>query len=142
MWTSYNYQQIPINSKYRIHDNIIRKVISTKYLGVTINCNLSWSDHIVSICNKARSTLAFMQRNLKQCSNTLRIQTNLRPIWSPHNSYLWYSKTWDDTTHFVYSDFSWYISVTSLVNRLQWTTLQQWRDINKVIMFYTKCLLA
>jgi len=35
--------------------------------------------------------------------------------------------------HFVYNDHSRYTSVTSLINR---TTLQQRRDINKLITFY------
>jgi len=41
MWTSYSYQQtvtyVIINSTYKIHNNNIKKVSSTKYLGVTIN---------------------------------------------------------------------------------------------------------
>jgi len=37
---------------------------------------------------------------------------------------------------FLYNDYSWCTSVTSLINRLQWTTLQQRRDINKLITFY------
>jgi len=135
------------DSTYRINNNTIKKVKSTKYLGV-INCNLSWSDHIISICNKARSTLAFVQRNLKQCSSTLRIQAYLsyvRPIieyastvWSPHNmcDIQKLEMIQHRAARFVYNDYSQYTSVTSLINRLQWTTLQQRRDINKLITFY------
>jgi len=39
-----------------------------EYLGVTISYNLSWHDHIVTICNKSNSTCAFLQRNLRQYS--------------------------------------------------------------------------
>jgi len=109
------------------------------------SCNLSWSDHIASICNKARSTLAFMQRNLKQCSNTLRIQAYVRPIiehastvWSLHNmcDIQKLEMIQHKAAHFIFNDFSGYSSVTSMINNLQWTTLKLRRNIDKTITFY------
>ena len=57
-----------ILTMYKIRDYPIRKVTSAKYLGVTISQNISWSKHIDIITCKANSILAFLQRNLSQCS--------------------------------------------------------------------------
>jgi len=56
----------PINSAYKLNDQILNKVTKAKYLGVTINQTLSWHDHIINICNNANSTCAFLQRNLRR----------------------------------------------------------------------------
>jgi len=73
---------------------------------------------ILQVSNKARSTLAFMQRNLKQCSSTLRIQAYLsyvRPI-------IEYAST--------------VCMATCLICVIKWTTLKLRRNIDKIIMFY------
>jgi hypothetical protein len=45
-----------------------------KYLGVTINNKLNWTQHITNIKGKASRTLGFLQRNLGGCkSNVLSI---------------------------------------------------------------------
>ena len=37
-------------------DNIIKETTSVKYLGITINSKLNWSDHMANITSKAGST--------------------------------------------------------------------------------------
>jgi len=84
----------PLPSCYSIGDSIIQQVNSTKYLGVTITSNLSWSEHIINITNKANSTRAFLQRNLNRCQQSVKSAcyiTYVRPIleyastvWPPH----------------------------------------------------------
>ena len=84
----------PINSSYKLNDQILRQVTKAKYLGVTNNQSLSWHDHITNICNKANSTRAFLQRNLRKCTSTIKslaYNTCVRLIveyasvaWSPH----------------------------------------------------------
>ena len=54
----------PFQAKYNIHSTILEEVNSAKYLGITIDKNLSWNDHCLAITKKANSTLAFIQRNL------------------------------------------------------------------------------
>jgi len=83
-----------MNSMYKLNSHVLCKVTTAKYLGVTISHNLSWHDHIVTICNKVNSTHAFLQRNLRQCSPTVKSLAHLtyvRPIlkyasvvWSPY----------------------------------------------------------
>ena len=56
-----------INFQYFIQSTSIREVQQAKYLGVTINNNLSWSDHITNISNKANSVVRFLRHNFNQC---------------------------------------------------------------------------
>ena len=60
-------------TEYRINDHSIHKVSTAKYLGVIIDYNLSWSDHIGAVSHKANGVLAFLQRNLKKCSGIMII---------------------------------------------------------------------
>ena len=39
----------PLYTEYRINDHSIHKVSTAKYLGVIIDHNLSWSDHIGAV---------------------------------------------------------------------------------------------
>jgi hypothetical protein len=58
----------PINFSYKLHDHMLEKVNSSKYLGITIQNNLKWDQHINSnytITKKANQYLGFLRRNLK-----------------------------------------------------------------------------
>ena len=55
----------PTVSTYTMETNIIKQVTSVKYLGITINEKLQWSEHISKITNKANGTVSFLCRNLK-----------------------------------------------------------------------------
>ena len=84
----------PLHAKYDIHNTILEEVNSAKYLGITIDRNLSWKDHCSSITKKANSTLAFIQRNMHSCPENVKTvcyQTLVRPtleygcaVWDPH----------------------------------------------------------
>jgi len=64
-----------------------------KYLGVTIDKNLSWSEHIKQIRKKANNVKSFLQRNVSKCP--VQIKSNcykalVKPmleyasiVWSP-----------------------------------------------------------
>ena len=51
-------------------DSEIEQVDSIKYLGLTINDNLSWSDHISKICSKARRLIGMLFRQFYNCADT------------------------------------------------------------------------
>ena len=57
-------KRLPLDTAYSINNCAINKVTHTKYLGVTISQNLSWSKHIDSITFKANSVHVLLQRNL------------------------------------------------------------------------------
>ena len=83
----------PLCSEYKINDHGICKVSNAKYLGVTINHNLSWANHIGTISRKANAVHGFLQRNLRKCSTSIKSLTYftyVRPIleyasvvWAP-----------------------------------------------------------
>ena len=135
-------------SKYYICNCAIQQVNSTKYLGVTITNNLSWSEHITKIINKANSIRAFLQRNLSQCQRSVKsacYNTYVRPtleyastVWSPHllcdiNRIEMVQRR---SARFVYNDFTRTSSVTSMINNLGWPLLRQRRDVAKLTMFF------
>ena len=87
-------KQILHHSNYELHDEILEITKSSKYLGVTITDNLSWSEHTELTAAKANRTLGFLRRNLYDCSTRVRsatYTTMVRPIieyaaaaWDPH----------------------------------------------------------
>ena len=50
----------------------IKQVSSAKYLGITINESLNWSEHISAISKKSSSVLDFLRRNLKNPAPYIR----------------------------------------------------------------------
>jgi len=50
-----------------MENSVIQEVASAKYLGVTIDSRLTWSDHTTKVVNKANLVLGFLKRNLKYC---------------------------------------------------------------------------
>ena len=62
----------PIVADYSIHSQNISKTDSVKYLGVTIDSKLQWTDHYNQISSKANSTLAFLRRNTYACPRPVK----------------------------------------------------------------------
>ena len=72
------------------------KVLSYRYLGVLITASLSWSDHITTVCSKARRQLGYLYRKFYNhvTPDTLKtlyiayIRPLLEyavPVWDPHH---------------------------------------------------------
>jgi hypothetical protein len=69
-------------AEYKTHGQILITVDSAKYLGLTIQKNLSWDMCIDKITKKANSTLSFLGRNISRCPTTIKAQcysTLVRP---------------------------------------------------------------
>ena len=138
----------PLSTTYNIRDYLIREVTSAKYLGVTISQNISWSKHIDIITCKANSILAFLQRNLSQCSlrvKSLAYLTYVRPVleyasvvWSPftQSNIDKIEKVQCKAARFVFNDHYRYSSVTNMLNCLKWESLEHRRTKSTIIMFY------
>ena len=63
-----------ISAKYTINGFPLNCVSGVKYLGVSISSKMSWSDHIDDICTKARKSLRFIRRNLRNFPQYVRNQ--------------------------------------------------------------------
>jgi len=79
---------------YTLNNHILQQVKSAKYMGLTINHNLNWGEHISNITNKATRNLNFIRRNLNISSTTIKETAYLslvRPgveysaaVWDPY----------------------------------------------------------
>ena len=66
-----------------MHSQKLELVDEAKYLGIIIHKKLSWKPQIDSVVKKANQTRAFLQRNLRTCSQDVKAQcykTHVRPI--------------------------------------------------------------
>jgi len=137
-----------INFQYHIQNSQIKEVQQAKYLGVTLNNKLTWSDHIQVITKKANSTYGFIRRNFNNCPTKIKSSLYLslvRPILE-YASTVW-SPYYANDTHLIeavqrraarlaVNCYSRYQSVTSILEQLDWPTLQERRDQMKMIMMY------
>ena len=137
-----------IQTRYILHGTVLESVPSTKYLGVTISDNLSWTPHIDSVSKKATQTLGFLKRNievhnkdLKSTAYTTLVQPQLEyasTVWSPHTAtdiikleaVQCRSACW--ATH----DYQRTSSVTQMIKDLNWHTLEQWRIDSRLTLMY------
>ena len=79
---------------YKLHGQTLETVNSSKYLGVTINNSLTWSEHVANISAKGKQKVGFLGRNFKECTPKTKATTYttmVRPaldyaatVWDPH----------------------------------------------------------
>ena len=138
----------PVIYSYFLGNTVITEVIHTKYLGVTFDQKLSWSEHIQRISSKANQVNGFLRRNLHQCPVTVKsncYKMMVRPIveyassvWAPHNlgniNQLEFIQR--RAARFCCNDFSRYSSVTRMMSSLNLSTLEQRRNNAKLIIMY------
>ena len=82
---------------YSLTGQVLEEVMDAKYLGVTLNNDLEWSKHIVTMTNKANSKLSFLRRNLKGCPEKLKqtayfslVRSFMEygaTVWDPYQKY-------------------------------------------------------
>ena len=80
----------PIIGKYQI----LEQANFEKYLGIYIDSKLAFDTHVDSIVKKAKSTRAFLARNIPRCCRKVQqmaYATHIRPtveyassVWDPH----------------------------------------------------------
>ena len=137
-----------IPNSYTLYGKHLKGVTEAKYLGVTIDCKLSFTKHIDTVCKKANSMLAFIRRNLKSCQRQIKADAYLmyvRPIleyavvvWAP------YTKCDIDrleavqrrAARFVTSDYNRTSSVTVMLDNLNWSTLISRRQTSRLCLLY------
>ena len=133
---------------YKLHDHHLEKVEATKYLGVTIQKDLGWDKHIENTCNKANKLLGMLRRNLRSAPTHTKetaYKALVRPVleysscvWDPHNDKEIQSieKIQRRAARFVLNRHKKTDSVTSMLDKLKWPTLQKRRKLSRLSMFY------
>ena len=138
----------PIRFNYQLKGVILELQDSTKYIGVDLQSSLSWKTHIDRISKKANSMLGLLGRNLRSCKEDTKanayltvVRSNLEycsSVWNPHHK---------DQVHKVemvqrraarlttnrYRNTS---SVSSMLDHLQWESLEAWRSKIQLILLY------
>ena len=133
---------------YKLHNHPISNVQKATYLGVTLQHDLSWDEHVNKIVTKANKSLGFLRRNLKVKSKKIKETAYLsivRPcleyacsVWDPYTEKLikkletvqrraarWVSSRYRQTS-----------SVEDMISNLQWTSLKSRRiQANKNNLF-------
>ena len=134
--------------EYTIQNTLIREVTQAKYLGITFNSKLTWSDHIFNITNKANSVYGFLHRNFNNCpakTKSALYKSLVRPIleyasnvWSPHcnKDIQLIEAVQRRAARFTVNCYSRYESVSSMLEKLNWPTLKDRRNELKLVMMY------
>ncbi|KAL8579531.1 hypothetical protein ACOMHN_025484 [Nucella lapillus] len=133
---------------YTLHGQQLEHVSSTKYLGVTIQSDGKWDQHITSIANKANRTLGFLRRNLKIGSRRIKqmaYKVLVRPVleysacvWDPHdqNDCESLEKVQRRAARFALNRHRRTSSVEQMMHELKWTHLEQRRRTARLCMLY------
>ena len=137
----------PVQQSYKIHDQALEAVPSAKYLGIILDQNMKWNQHICHLASKANSTRGFLQRNIKSCPrnvNTMCYKILLHPIleygceiWDPSTqSHIQRLEMVRRYARFVFNDHRTTSSVIAMLFSLQWQILQERRAQYKVFMIH------
>ncbi len=137
----------PISFDYSIHNTVLENVLHTKYLGVTIQSNLKWDVHCKQVAAKATNTLNVLKRNLKSTREVREraYKSLVRPqveyaasVWSP-----WLARdkarierVQRRAARYVHNTYSRYSSVTTMLQSLNWETLQSRRVNMRLCIIY------
>jgi len=139
-----------LSHDYYINDSLLQLVSKHPYLGVLLESALLFRSHLEKIINKATRMLNFLRRNLYRCNQEVRCTayTHLvRPVleyasavWDPYlvrdiNSLEMVQRR---ATRWVTSNYDWRsgISVSSILDNLQWHLLVLRRQISRLKLFY------
>ena len=119
-----------------------------KYLGITIQSDLKWSNHIHNVTAKANRTLSLLRRNLKSVSQSLRETayfTLVRPqleyvaaVWSPwlNKDIVEIEKINRRAIRFICNNYSYTESVTSMMELWGWEKLEDKRYKISLCLLY------
>ena len=137
-------------AKYTINGFPLNCVSGVEYLGASISSKMSRRDHIDDISTKARKSLGFIRRNLRNCPQYVRNQAYaslIRPIleyaccvWDPHQ-HKHIKQLESVQRHGARLTTENYYSmnpgcVTNMVTQLGWDLLEHRRAKHRIAMFH------
>ena len=145
---------LSINAKsshyYQLNNTILQEVPSSPYLGVQLSNDLSFEQHINTVCSKASSTLGFIRRNLHHTPSHLQrtayislVRSTLEyaaTVWDPylqkHIDKL--EKVQRQAARFIAKDYHSRTPgcVSSMLSAYNLPTLQERRKALRLTLFY------
>ena len=138
----------PIHHPYKLHGKSLKHVECTKYLGIKIAKDLRWNNHIEYVTAKATNSLNFLRRNIQIGNSKIKsiaYQTLVRPqleycqtVWDPYTQELKnkLEMVQRRAARFTLSNYSPTSSVNSMLEKLQWKSLEHRRKIARLVMFH------
>ena len=141
----------PLDYSYELNRHTRDSVSSAKYLGITIQQDMDWNNHINNVANKANRTLGFLRRNLKISSSAIKdraYEAFVRPILE------YVSSAWDPYTQksidkleavqrraarFVMNRHHNTSSVHRMLDSLGWPSLEQRKKTSRLGLMYKIC---
>ena len=135
---------------YSLTGQILKEVMDAKYLGlgVTLNNDLEWSNHIATVTNKVYSKLSFLCLNLKGCPDKLKHTAYFSLIiffmeygalyWDPYQKYNSdkFERVQRRATRFIKSMYTRCSNVFDMLDELGCPPLSQRRQYARLIPFY------
>ena len=129
------------HSSYTLHGQKLEVVDSSKYLGVKVTSDLTWSSHIADVAGKANRSLGFLRRIFKQCTKEVKAatySTMVRPVldyassvWDPHlqSDIKTLEQVQRRAARYVCNDYTTHTPgcVTAMVVDIGWESLQDRR---------------
>lgn len=138
----------PKKHNYSMHGQILEQVSQAPYLGVTLQNDMKFGTHIQSTINKCNRSLGMLRRHLwhapqktKQLAYFALVRSRLdycAPIWDPHLKTLAASLEMVQrrAARYVLNIHDPYASVSDMLNHLQWQSLEQRRQAQRLTLFY------
>ncbi len=139
-----------IETSYILHGQMLEVVDDSKYLGVTISSDLSWTRHCENVGGKGNRSLGFLRRNFKDCTPKVKAAlytTMVRPaleyastVWDPHlqKDVKTLEQVQRRAARYVTKDYTSKTPgcVTAMVHNLHWDSLEDRRRNNRLVMLY------
>ncbi|KAK3106442.1 hypothetical protein FSP39_020186 [Pinctada imbricata] len=138
----------PLQTSYTLHGQTLQTTTDAKYLGITLTNKLTWDTHVNNITNKANKTLGFIKRNIKTRHTQTRetaYKTLVRPqleyascVWDPYTKDLTdeVERIQRRAARWCLNNFSLQSSVSDMLDKLEWQTLQHRRQTARLVMFH------
>lgn len=141
-------KRVTVQHSYTLHGHTLESVTETKYLGVTMSGNMTWTSHINAISAKASRSLGFIKRNLiihnvqvKEQAYKALVRPTLEyacTVWDPHtkSATAKLEMVQRRAARYVLGRYHNTSSVSAMVDHLQWKSLQERRRNARLHMMY------
>ena len=138
----------PMTFSYRLKGTVLAEEATSKYLGVDLQNNLSWNQHVSRVTKKANSMLGFLRRNLRKASEETKAQAYMSmvrskidycsTVWNPHQRDQKYQVEMVQrrAARFVTGRYRNTSSVTDMLDYLGWETHESRRTKLQLTVFY------
>ena len=137
-------------TNYLLYIQVLKVTKGSKYIGVTINNDLSWENHTRNITAKANLTIDFLRRNKHACPKEVKevAYTTLMRLSIEYASAVWglFNKNQISQLEYVQRRAARFVSnnfqvrkpgtVTSMISNLKWESLEQRRTKVRTVPMY------